>query len=55
MVRDGKGNAGSGKPLGLRLPPNVVVEFKQEAARLGINGSALFMKIWADRQRGEKS
>ncbi len=45
--------AGSGKPLGLRLPPEVIVEFKQEAARLGISGSALFLKLWADRNEGK--
>lgn len=42
----------SGKPLGLRLPPEVIVEFKQEAARLGISGSALFQKLWANRSEG---
>lgn len=55
MARDTKEIAGSGKPLGLRLPANVIVEFKQEAARLGINGSALFLKIWAERNQGERA
>lgn len=45
---------GSGKPLGLRLPPEVIVEFKQEAVRLGISGSALFLKLWAGRNEGKR-
>ncbi len=54
MARD-KGSDEAGKPLGLRLSNRTIVEFKQEAARLGISGSALFMKLWAARDQGSQS
>ena len=34
------------RPLGLRLPENVIKGFKVEAVRCGISGSALFQKMW---------
>lgn len=45
----------NGTPLGLRLPPPVIVEFKQEAKCLGLSASALFLKMWAERDKDSRS
>jgi len=37
-----------GQPFGLRLPEDMILEFKQEALRRNITASALFKELWQD-------
>ncbi len=35
-------------PMGLRLPAETIAEFKATAAKMGVNNSMLFAKIWTE-------
>lgn len=43
-----------GKPFGLRLPPSVILEFKQEALKRGMTASALFQQVWNEAKERDK-
>lgn len=51
MVRKSKEK---GQPFGLRLPEEVILEFKKEALSRKITASALFKELWQDFKERSK-